>query len=81
MGRIIEYVEFSPSGENFLLSGAKSVEVWNIEKAGVLKEVPCECKPTTLCWLDDQNFLIGLNNGKILWSNLTNNEVNNIFGL
>lgn len=74
LGRIIEYVEFSPDGQNFLLSGGKSVEIWNIERAGVTCEIQCDAKPTSVCWLNDVNLLIGLNNGKLLWCNLEKDE-------
>lgn len=74
LGRIVEYVEFSPDGQNFLLSGAKSVEIWNIERAGVTREIQCDAKPTSVCWLDDANLLVGLNNGKLLWCNLEKDE-------
>lgn len=74
LGRIIEYVEFSPDGQNFLLSGAKCVEVWNIERAGVTREIQCDAKPTCVCWLDGNNLLIGLNSGKLLWCNLEQDE-------
>lgn len=74
LGRIIEYVEFSPNGQNFMLSGAKSVEIWNIERAGVTREIQCDAKPTSVCWLNDVHLLIGLNNGKLLWCNLDEDE-------
>lgn len=58
-----------------MLSGAKAVEVWSIEKAGVIKTIPCEAKPTSLCWLDENNLLIGLNDGKLIWDHLEKKEV------
>ena len=75
MGYNIEFCEFDPSGNNFVLSGAKAVEVWSIEKAGVIKTIPCESKPTSLCWLDENNLLIGLNDGKLVWDHLEKDEV------
>lgn len=74
LGRIIEYVEFTPDGKNFLLSGAKSVEIWNIERADVTRQIECDAKPTSVCWLDDVNLLVGLNSGKLLWCNLEQDE-------
>lgn len=74
LGRIIELVEFSPDGQNFLLSGAKSVEIWNIERAGVTREIQCDAKPTSVCWLNDNNLLVGLNSGKLLWCDLEQDE-------
>lgn len=74
MGFSIESVEFCPTGKNFVLSGARAVEVWSVDKAGIIKTVPCESKPTSLCWLDDNNLLIGLNDGKLVWSQLDEND-------
>lgn len=75
LGYNIEFVEFCPTGKNFVLSGSKAVEVWSIEKAGVIKTIPCESKPTSLCWLDENNLLIGLNDGKLIWDHLEKEEV------
>lgn len=75
LGFTIEYVEFCPTGRNFVLSGARAVEIWSIDKAGIIKTIPCESKPTSLCWLDENNILIGLNDGKLVWSQLDDDEV------
>lgn len=75
LGLTIDFVEFCPTGQNFVLSGSRAVEVWNIDKAGVIKTIPCESKPTALCWLDQNNLLIGLNDGKLVWSHLDREEV------
>lgn len=75
LGFTIEYVEFCPSGENFVLTGAKSVEIWSIQKAGIIKTIACETKPTSVCWLNDDNLLIGLNDGKLYWCELDSDEV------
>lgn len=74
LGFNIEMVEFCPSGKNFVLSGARAVELWSVEKAGIIKTIPCEAKPTALCWLDENNLLIGLNDGKLLWSRLDDDD-------
>lgn len=75
LGRNVECVEWCPNGDHFTLTGAKTVEVWNIESAGVVKEISCECKPTSVCWLDDETQLVGLNNGKVLMFALDDEEV------
>lgn len=74
MGYNIELVEFCPSGKNFVLSGSNAVEVWSVEKAGIIKSIPCDAKPTSLCWLDENNLLIGLNDGKLVWDHLEKEE-------
>lgn len=75
MGLNIDFVEFSPNGMLFVLSGARAVEVWSVEKAGIIKTINCQAKPTALCWLDDDNLLIGLNDGNLVWSRLDNDDV------
>lgn len=74
LGFTIEFVEFCPAGKNFVLSGANAVEVWSVEKAGIIKTISCISKPTALCWLDENNILIGLNDGKLVWSQLDEND-------
>lgn len=63
---------------NFVLTGSKALEIWNVEKAGIVKTIECESKPTSVCWLDSNNLLIGLNDGKLIWSTLDSDEVRNI---
>lgn len=75
MGLCIDFVEFSPNGMLFVLTGARAVEVWSIEKAGIIKTISCQSKPTALCWLDDDNLLIGLNDGNLIWNRLHCEEV------
>lgn len=74
LGAAIDFVEFSTDGQNFLLSGARAVEIWNIERAGITREIECDSKPSCVCWLDEENLLIGLSNGKIMWCNLEKDE-------
>lgn len=81
LGFTIDYVEFCPSGENFVLTGAKSVEIWSVQKAGIIKTIVCEAKPTSVCWLNDDNLLIGLNDGKLYWCELDSDEVRIILEL
>lgn len=75
LGLTIEYVEFCPSGENFVLTGTKSVEIWSVQKAGIIKTIACEAKPTSVCWINDDNLLIGLNDGKLYWCDMDSDEV------
>lgn len=74
LGAGIDIVEFCPNGEHFVLSGSKAVEVWSVGKAAVIRTVQCESKPTSLCWLDATNMLIGLNNGQLIWADLDLDE-------
>lgn len=74
LGSAIDFVEFSTDGQNFLLSGAKAVEIWSIERAMITREIECDSKPSSVCWLDAENLLIGLANGKLMWCNLEKDE-------
>lgn len=74
LGAAIDFVEFSTDGQNFLLSGAKAVEIWSIERAMITREIECDSKPSSVCWLDAENLLIGLANGKLMWCNLEKDE-------
>lgn len=75
LGRVADCVEWSPNGQYFTLTGAKVIEVWHIQTAGIAKEVQCECKPTSVCWIDEKTQCVGLNNGKLLMFSLDDEEV------
>lgn len=70
LGAGIDLVEFNPSGEYFVLTGLKAVELWSIADAAVVRKIECGAKPTCVCWLNSTNFLIGLGNGQLIWVDL-----------
>lgn len=75
LSRIVDVVEWGPTGQFFTLTGAKTIEIWDIDSAGVVKEIPCDSRPTCVCWLNDEIQLVGLSNGKILMFSLHDDEV------
>lgn len=75
LSRTVDCVEWGPTGQFFTLTGAKIIELWDIDTAGVVKEVPCDARPTCVCWLDDETQLVGLNNGKIVMFSINDDEV------
>lgn len=74
LGRIVDVVEWNPTGQFFILTGAKIIELWDIDTAGVVKEIPCDSRPSCVCWLDDETVLVALNNGKILMFSIHDEE-------
>ncbi len=69
IGSIIDFVQWSPSGEHFLLSGKDTVEVWSTEQAEVVATKKCDSRVTAVCWISSNDILIGMDNGKILFFN------------
>ncbi|CAO1345046.1 unnamed protein product [Diamesa serratosioi] len=69
LGGIVDHVRWSQTGEYFALTGKDCVEVWDTKKAEVVSTKQCECRPTALCWLTEDNLLIGMENGKLLFFN------------
>lgn len=68
-GSIIDFVEWSPSGDYFLVAGKDTIEVWSTEQAEVIATKKSEARPTSVCWLTDSDILVGMDNGKILFFN------------
>lgn len=68
-GNCVDFVQWSITGEYFLVSGKDVVEVWSTEKAEVISTKKCEEKPTAICWLTDSDILVGMENGKLLFFN------------
>lgn len=69
IGNIIDFVEWSSTGEYFAITGDKSVEVWSTENAEVVATQKCEARPSALCWISDSDVLVGMEDGKMLFFN------------
>lgn len=69
IGNIIDFVEWSRTGEYFAITGDKSVEVWSTENAEVVASQKCEARPSAVCWISDSDVLVGMENGKMLFFN------------
>lgn len=67
LGTHIEFVEWSAEGTYFAMYGMTAFEIWSVKTASVLiyKEFP-ETRPSSLCWINDQELLIGLDNGTVV---------------
>lgn len=69
LGNVIDFVEWSTTGEYFAITGKDSVEVWSTDKAEVVATKKCEARPTAVCWMSDSDLLVGMENGKLLFFN------------
>ncbi|XP_061401070.1 p21-activated protein kinase-interacting protein 1-like [Musca vetustissima] len=65
---------WSPTGDYFTLSGQRIVEFWSIKTADVVRSQKTKSKPICLAWIADDVCLVGLEDGKILWLNVDNEE-------
>ena len=74
LGNIIDFVVWSTTGEYFAITGKDSVEIWSTEKAEVVATKKCEARPTAVCWISDSDFLVGMENGKLLFFNWEDEE-------
>lgn len=68
-GSTLDFVEWSPSGEYFMISGKDTVEIWSTEQAQVIASKKCETRPSAIAWISDCDILIGMDNGKLLFFN------------
>lgn len=74
LGGSIEIVEWSETGEYFAIVGKDTVEIWHTESGEVIRTKKCESKPTSLCWISDEDIFVGLESGKLLFFNLEDEE-------
>ncbi|XP_055390058.1 p21-activated protein kinase-interacting protein 1-like [Condylostylus longicornis] len=70
LGKSPECIEWSPKGNYFLLSGLRVVELISIENKKTEKEIKLQSKPVCLCWITEESFAIGLENGKVILSTI-----------
>lgn len=68
-GTTVDFVQWSPSGDYFLVAGKDTVEVWSTEQAEVIATKKSEARPTAISWLSDGDILVGMENGKLLFFN------------
>ncbi|XP_013116770.2 p21-activated protein kinase-interacting protein 1-like [Stomoxys calcitrans] len=78
LGRQPDCLTWSPNGDYFTLSGQRVVEFWSIKTADVARSQKTKSKPTCLSWISDEECLVGLEDGKILWLNVNKEEDNDI---
>ncbi|KAL7745602.1 hypothetical protein ACLKA6_009824 [Drosophila palustris] len=70
LGSSPDCLSWSTDGNHFTLSGPLVLEIWNIEKASVVRSTKTPSKPICVSWLNEQNCLTGLENGNIAWISL-----------
>ncbi|KAG4075347.1 hypothetical protein HA402_003138 [Bradysia odoriphaga] len=77
----LDNVELSPDGIKFAMSGEKTVTIISLVGEEPYDEPTLKNRVTSLCWLDSENLLIGLENGSIEWLNVKTSEQTNIPGI
>jgi protein MAK11 len=75
LGGISDYVEWSPDGDFFALSGAKTIEVWSIDTGLIVRSQECAARPTGICWISNEELIVGMDNGQLMAFNLSDLEV------
>lgn len=73
-GTTVDFVQWSPSGDYFLVAGKDTIEVWSTEQAEVIATKKSEARPTAVSWLSDSDILVGMDNGKLLFFNWEDEE-------
>ncbi|XP_011177311.2 p21-activated protein kinase-interacting protein 1-like [Zeugodacus cucurbitae] len=74
LGTQPDCLTWSPTGDYFTLCGFRAAEIWSIKSADVLLSRKTKEKPICVCWVADEMCLVGLENGKILWLEVTEDE-------
>lgn len=67
LGRIVDCLEWSPSGDFFAVSGAKVVQIWNTRSAVCERSFPVSSQPSCVTWVDEETLVIGLTSGHVLF--------------
>nr|XP_014087701.2 p21-activated protein kinase-interacting protein 1-like [Bactrocera oleae] len=74
LGTQPDCLTWSPTGDYFTLCGFRAAEIWSIKSADVLLSRKTKEKPICVCWVADELCLVGLESGKILWLEVTEEE-------
>lgn len=70
LGSSPECLSWSTNGDHFTLSGPLLLEVWDIKSANVVRRAKTPSKPICVGWLNEDDCLVGLENGSIAWLSL-----------
>ncbi|XP_050329522.1 p21-activated protein kinase-interacting protein 1-like [Bactrocera neohumeralis] len=74
LGTQPDCLTWSPTGDYFTLCGFRAAEIWSIKSADALVSRKTKEKPICVCWVADELCLVGLESGKILWLEVTEEE-------
>lgn len=67
LGKIVDCLEWNPSGDFLAISGAKVVQIWNTRTAAVERSFPVPSQPTCVAWLSETELAIGMTSGEVLF--------------
>lgn len=66
----LDNIVLCPNGNTLAISGAKTVSFISLAHDECYDELTLKSRVTSMCWLDDENLLVGLENGSIEWTNI-----------
>lgn len=75
---MLDNIELCPDGTTFAISGQKTVAIISFIKDKFYNELSLQSRVTSLCWIDNENLLVGMENGSIEWRNI--NETDHVSG-
>ncbi|KAJ6644221.1 p21-activated protein kinase-interacting protein 1-like, partial [Pseudolycoriella hygida] len=67
---VLDNIELCPNGNTFAISGQKTVSLFSFTRTEPYDDLTLNSKVTSLCWLDDENLLVGMEDGSIEWANI-----------
>lgn len=68
---ILDNIQLCPNGGTFAMSGLKVVTVVSlISNCKFYDELNLTSQVTSMCWINDENLLVGMQNGSIEWLNI-----------
>lgn len=67
LGKTVDCLEWSESGDNLAISGAKVVQIWDTRSAECQRSFATAARPTAIVWLNDTDLVIGMENGQVLF--------------
>lgn len=71
---VLDDVVLCPDGNTFAMSGAKTVTVISFQRDEPCDELALKSRVTSMCWVDNENLLVGMENGSIEWANINTSE-------
>uniref|UniRef100_A0A2C9GW69 Uncharacterized protein n=1 Tax=Anopheles farauti TaxID=69004 RepID=A0A2C9GW69_9DIPT len=69
-GRVLSDVQWSQDGEYFALIGNRVVDIISIETTRSVRTLEFDTKPTTMCWLSNEEVAVGLESGELVMANI-----------
>lgn len=78
---LLDNIELCPNGNTFAMSGEKTVTITSFTSDTSYDELILKSRVTSMCWIDDGNLLIGMENGSIEWTNINDSKHVSVFNV